>query len=233
MGTEYRILADRHTSTAIRFLSRLAAGNGGYTLCGVTGWAHRRDVADAARLRLDGELPLLHAAGLANRVNAGVATKGREEWLYRITDAGARAVAERWGELYESVQPPGEVEPDHGIYIAPGPRNALLVLRLAFEREGPERFREHGWRTGRELTSLIDELNRHRAADHFRTIDWMDLKWLAGFGLAERREQTVVWGRERPVAFWRVSASGRTIPLLSWRAPDPSGTREPTPSAEP
>jgi hypothetical protein len=110
----------------------------------------------------------------------------------------------------------GLLEANHPVYIAPGPLNALEVLRRAYEG-GPERFGERGWRTGRELTGLIAELNRRGGARHITRVDSMELKWLADVGLAEKRDEKLAWGRDQPVVYWRVSASGRAVRVLTWR----------------
>ncbi len=94
------------------------------------------------------------------------------------------------------------------------------MLRLAYEAEGPARFGGRGWRTGRELTVLVDQLNRNRrAADHFTRVDSMELKWLASVGLAEKRGEQLAWGRERPVVYWRIADAGQRVRLLEWREP--------------
>ena len=115
----------------------------------------------------------------------------------------------------------GFADGSHAGYLAPGPRNALELLRLAFEVEGgPRRFSELGWRMGRELAALLEDLNRKRNGDcHFARIDSMELKWLADVGLVEKRDQQFAWGRDRPVVCCRVSEAGRMVCLLSWRAP--------------
>lgn len=160
--------------------------------------------------------------GLVDRVHVGPSGARGECWVYRITDVGARASAETWGDAYERVRVPGEMEQPAPIYVAPGPRNALAVLRLAYEAEGgPRRFGEHGWRTGRELTLFVDELNRKQARSggrQYHRIDSMELKWLADVGLVDKRDQHFAWGRDQPVVCWRVSEAGRTAVLLSWRA---------------
>jgi hypothetical protein len=231
MFTDERIISDRYLAHAARYLTRLAQLDGGYTLRGVSGWAHRHQVERGTHDHQDGQLPRLHAIGFADRVNLGLGKS--EAWVYRITDEGARASAETWGDAYERVRVPGAMENPAPVYLAPGPRNALEVLRLAFEAEGgPRRFEEHGWSTGRELTVFLEDLNRKRnGAGHLSRIDSMELKWLADVGLVEKRNQQFAWGRDRPVVCWRVSEAGRTVRLLSWRAPrsedwDESGEEE-------
>lgn len=218
--TGVRIIADHYQATALRYLARLAATGGGYELRGVAGWAHLRDVELNTRSRLDGDLPRLHSMGLLDRVAVGLGQFRRATWVYRITEAGARASANTWGDPFERVPAPGALEKDHPVYIAPGPLNALEVLRLAYEAEGPERFGQRGWMTGRELSAFIDQLNcNRRVADHFARIDTMELKWLASVGFAERRDEKLAEGREKPVIYWRISEAGRVVRLLEWRKP--------------
>lgn len=215
--TGERVVTDRYRAAALEYLVRLASNGGGYELRGVTGWAHFHDVEDATPLRMDGQLPRLHAARLVDRVSVGFGA--RETWLYRINEAGARAHADTSGEAFERIRAPGKMEKHPPAYIAPGPLNALMVLRCAYE-EGRERFGARGWRTGRELTLFIDELNaRRNGARHLARIDSMELKWLADVGLAEKRDEKLAWGRDLPVVYWRVSAAGRSVRLLEWRKP--------------
>lgn len=220
MLTGEQVISDRYLAEALRYLARLAAREGGYTLRGVSGWAHLRDVERGTRMGLDERLPRLHAMRLVHRVNVGPGGLEKAIWVYRINDAGARASAETWGDAYERVRAPGTAEKAGPVYLAPGPRNALVVLRLAYESEGRKRFGEWGWRTGRELTLLVDELNaRSSGARHLSRLDSMELKWLASVGLAEKRAEKLAWGRDRPVVYWRVSEAGRAVRLLSWSAP--------------
>jgi len=218
MLTGERVISDRHLAEALRYLARLAARDGGYTLRGVSGWAHLRDVERGTRMGLDERLPRLHPMRLADRVNVGPGGIEKAVWVYRINDAGARAAAETWGEAYEWVRAPGAAEKPAPVYLAPGPRNALVVLRLAYESGERKRFGEWGWHTGRELTLLVDGLNA-RGAHHLARLDSMELKWLASVGLAEKRDEKLAWGRDRPVVYWRVSEAGRVVRLLSWSAP--------------
>ncbi|HEX6745916.1 MAG TPA: hypothetical protein VF092_01275 [Longimicrobium sp.] len=218
MATDERIISDCSLANAARYLARLAANGAGYTLRGVSGWAHLRDVERGTRLHLDEKLPALRAMGLVDRVNVAPGGIGKPVWVYRITDAGARASAETWGDAYERVRAPGAAEKPAPVYLAPGPRNALTVLRLAYESGERKRFGEWGWHTGRELTLLVDGLNA-RGARHLARLDSTELTWLATVGLAEKRDVKLAWGRDRPVVYWRVSEAGRTVTLLSWRAP--------------
>jgi hypothetical protein len=218
MLTRERGISDRYVAEALRYLAQLAARDGGYTVHGVSGWAHRHDVEAGTRARQDGQLPRLYAMRVVDRVDVGPGGQEKEEWVYRINDAGARASAETWGDAYERVRVPGAAEEPAPVYLAPGPRNALTVLRLAYESGERQRFGEWGWYTGRELTLLVDGLNE-RGVRHVGRLDSMELKWLAGVGLAEKRDEKLTWGRDRPVVYWRVSQAGRTVRLLSWNAP--------------
>ena len=216
--TGERVIKDRYVVAVLEYLARLAAEGGGYELRGVTGWAHRHDVEKGTRLRMDGQLPRLFAARLVDRVNVALAGTGKDSWLYRVNDCGARAHADMSGECYTRIRVPGEMEKDSPTYIALGPLNALEVLRCAYE-QGPERFGGRGWRTGRELTVFMAQLNRRKGTDHYFRIDSMELKWLASAGLAEKRDEKLTWGRDQPVVYWRVSALGRTTRVLEWRGP--------------
>jgi hypothetical protein len=196
----------------------LAVNGGGYTLRGVSGWAHFDDGQRATRMRMDSQLPRLFRTGLVDREGVGV-RGARETWVYRVNGKGARIHADASGEACERIRVPGELENDRRVYIALGPLNALRVLRCACD-EGPERFGGRGWRTGRELTALVDELNekgQHRR--RFGRIDSMELKWLAAVGFGERRDEKLAWGRDLPVVYWRVSDVGRTVRVLEWRNP--------------
>jgi hypothetical protein len=162
-----------------------------------------------------------------DRANVGPGGFEKPAWVYRINDAGACTSAETWGEAYERVRALGAAEKPAPVYLAPGPRNALVVLRLACEAEGRKRFGEWGWRTGRELTLLVDELNRTgNGSRHLARLDSMELKWLASVGLAEKRDEKLGCGRDRPVVYWRVSGAGRAVRLLSWNAPRPDDPDE-------
>jgi hypothetical protein len=223
--TGERVITDHRLAAVLRYLVELAAGGGGYELRGVTGWAHYEDVAHGTGMRMSGELPRLFAARLAERVSVGL-PGAKETWVYRVNDAGARAHADLSGEACERIRAPGKLEENHPVYIAPGPLNALEVLRHAHQG-GPERFGGRGWRTGRELTLLADELNGWNDAGHYTRIDSMELRWLAGVGLAEKREEKLAWGREQPVVYWRVAAAGRSVRVLEWRDPRRASDEEP------
>jgi len=215
-----RVIADVQVAKAARYLAQLAVTDGGYTVRGVSGWAHAHDVGCATGMRMDGQLPQLHRTGLADRVELGPGGSAGEYWLYRITDAGARVSAATWDDAYERVVGPGERERPAPVYLARGPRRALEVLRLAYEAGG-ERFGEHGWKTGRELTLFVEELNREQERvneQSYSRLDSMDFNWLVSVGLAEKREFEH-GGRKVPAVFWRVSSTGRDAAVLSWRAP--------------
>ncbi|HYH83249.1 MAG TPA: hypothetical protein VEX86_25860 [Longimicrobium sp.] len=216
--TGERVMKDPYVLAVLEYLVRLVIDGGGYELRGVTGWAHMHDVEEATRLRMDGQLPRLFAARLVDRVNVALPGTGKESWLYRVNGAGARAHADISGEACERIRVPGEMEKDAAIYIAPGPLNALEVLRRACE-EGPERFAGRGWRTGRELTLFVEQLNGRNGTDRYFRIDSMELKWLASAGLVEKRDEKLAWGRDQPVVYWRVSASGRIARVVEWREP--------------
>lgn len=66
-----RVISNLQLATAARYLARLAAQVGGYTLRGVSGWAHRHDVEGGTGARQDGQLPRLHSMGLVDRVHVG------------------------------------------------------------------------------------------------------------------------------------------------------------------
>ena len=218
-----RIIENERLAEAARYMVRLAVGEGGYSLRGVRGWAHTQDIGRALKNLAEGPLPRLYQMKLLERVNVDPRGRPGGSWVYRITDAGVRASAATWGDAYEPVTAPGEMECPKPVYVAAGALNALLVLRAAYEaEEGPARFGERGWRTGRELIQVVESLNRKQERTGGRRhsrIDPMELQQLARAGLAERREQQVVWGREQPNVFWRVSEAGRTAVPLSWRAP--------------
>jgi hypothetical protein len=190
----------------------------------VSGWAHTQDVTQYVATVLDvvmeGQLPRLYEMGLVERVRVG-AGAGGQAWVYRITDAGARASAKTWGVPYERLPAPGAVEARKPVYLPRGQRSTLHVLRAAYE-SAPVRFDERGWRTGRELTVFKDRLNEEQERNGgplYGLVDTGDLKALVSAGLAERRDQRLEWGRAVPVVYWRVSKAGREAVALEWRVP--------------
>jgi len=215
---------DRRLAEAARYLARLAAREGGYSLRGVSGWAHThdvtRDVGSVLDVVMEGQLPRLCEMGLAAREKLKTGAGG-EAWVYRITDAGARTSAQTWGEPYEGVREPGAVEARKPVYLPRGQRSTLGVLRAAYE-SAPVRFGERGWRTGRELTDFKDRLNDEQERNGgplYSLVDTGDLKGLVSAGLAERRDETLAWGRSAPVVYWRASKAGRDTAVLEWREP--------------
>jgi hypothetical protein len=73
--------------------------------------------------------------------------------------------------------------------------------------------------TGRELGARKDAWNDEYGGPPFMAVDTTDLRWLAGWGLIERRDQPAQMGRKLHVVYWRVMRLGRCLKLLDWREP--------------
>jgi hypothetical protein len=205
---------------ALLYLWRLAAAHGGYPLRGVRGWAHFENVQEGAGLRLSEVLPLLHKLGVVDRVDVRTPGRARPVWLYRANDAGARIASELAGTPFHRLDQPGPPECNGPVYLPDRQRGALLLLRQAHdEQAAPVRFGARGWVTGRELGRRKETWNEERGGPPFLAVDTTDLRWLAGWGLIERRDEPAPAGRQLAVVYWRVTELRRGIKLLHGREP--------------
>ncbi|MBV9108739.1 MAG: hypothetical protein JO306_05000 [Gemmatimonadetes bacterium] len=80
-------------------------------------WTHTHDVGRALRGLVEGHLPRPHQMKLVERVNLSAHGRAGRHWVYRITEAGGRASAETWGDAYEPVRVPGELEYPKPVYL--------------------------------------------------------------------------------------------------------------------
>lgn len=144
---------------ALSYLCRLEARGGGYEWRGVRGWALTADVERETGERLPERLPYLYSRGLLIHDDVRQPNRTIPLWIYRISEEGARFVAEREGVAYRPRRPrehaPGERET--ATYIPPGSVVALRALRMAMEdsKPSPHIPGERGWRTAFELDALL------------------------------------------------------------------------------
>jgi hypothetical protein len=144
---------------ALSYLCHLEGRGGGYEWRGVRGWALPADVERETGERLPERLPYLYSRSLLIHDDVRQPNRTRSLWIYRISEEGARLVAEREGVAYRPRRPrehaPGERET--AIYIPPGSVVALRALRLAMEdpKPSPHFPGNQGWRTAVELDALI------------------------------------------------------------------------------
>lgn len=142
-----------HDRIALRYLRYLALHGGGYERRGVRGWALRDDVEDAAGVWIPERLPYWHGYGLLDREDVRVPTHRRPVWIWRISQEGARVIAELEHLPHRRVPPLSASVGDAAVHIPGYSLAALRELRRALEMRvvSPLLPGEPGWRTLPEL----------------------------------------------------------------------------------
>jgi hypothetical protein len=176
----------------------------------VRGWRFAEEVARELQRSVEDDLRGLAEDRLLDRAGLDDASRRRGHHLYRINDAGARALAERRGSEPMPVPragPPAADDHD-ALYLT---AHTWLVLDALVRRRlsglGVCRNGETGWMTGAEV----------HASGGFVVTD-VDLAWLARLGLVERKAARTPGGTGA-VSVYRVTDAGtalrvaRTAPL--------------------
>ncbi len=151
------------------------------------------DVNARREERVSEVLPHLAGLGLAQRVDVRPPGRERPVWMYRITQAGLRALARRAGTEPPALAPVGDDTADAGTFFIQRRVWAALAALQAKARAGEG----DGWMT-------LHALN---------TPDWGvdndQMNWLARCGLVERQHGEGVGGGKR----WRFRATeqGRRV----------------------
>ena len=207
--------SDPDVATILTYLDQLARREGGYHLRGVFGWAHLSDLHQQLHQRFPEALPRLHRDALLDRED--VALPGtRPTYVYRITDAGARASARAGAYAYQTVAPLGPAGEVRPVFLSPAAALALAVLRAVHAEQADVDEGERRWITGKELTRRCRGFWTHPGA--LQRTDWGALKHLERIGYAERRS-----GGTRATVQWRASTAGRAAPVLLWHQPQGAG----------
>lgn len=225
----------------LAYLHQLDAGCWGYSRRGVSGWAMRADVEASLSRSIPEILPTLHRRSLVDCEDVR-APKSRSALIYRITAAGAVALAnERGRGTRHAVCPPHQPGPaDVAVFIPKGPRVALEILRRAVEDPTRYYLGERGWRTEGELIdTLMPDLVRWVEG----RIEWAEgdeawkgqaplalpsmfgpshLRWLRQVGFAQSWGETPP-GHKRIRLLWRVTSIGAVVIPLEWHSPEEGG----------
>lgn len=200
----------RRMRIALLCLRDEARLNCGWRRKGVRGWRMYREIKDAVGRPLMEDLPYLAKRGLLDRLDVLEPGRQRPMQLYRISEAGARLVAECQGEEYRRLPRPTAKDDSEGVFYIPvKPWSVLRTLRIyAAERVGPVREGAHGWMTLAEL----------RRAD--TSVERDNMLWLLTRKLVERREVPNPDRPARRLILYRATEQGqRTEPVESIYSP--------------
>jgi hypothetical protein len=197
---------------ALKFFRDVAVDRAGYQLRGVRGWAHINDVQE----ELSGSgfaevLPRLTARGLLDHADVRAPSMVRPTWIYRITERGVQVADAHAPANHAPIPPPRRVVAEPAVYAPDRQRGGLLLLRSAYDDPTvPVRFDGRGWLSGRELGQRVEASNyKRKRGARWLGVDTTDLRWLAQWQFAERRDDS-------DVIYWRVTELGRTVKLLTW-----------------
>lgn len=184
-------------ATILFYLRDEAADDCGWRRRGVRGWRMYGEVKAATGLYIFERLPFLAVRGLLDRIDVPEYGRRRPTSLYRISEAGTRAVAELERRPYRPLPVPEARDESGGNLFAPARAWGSLdtLRRHAVEEIGPVRLGAYGWLTAAEI---------HREND----LRGEGLPWLLRRGLVERREVPPPPGRRTPVAYYHASPAG-------------------------
>lgn len=194
IGTLHLDLARGYHFDALSFLREEALGARGWERRGRAGWRFAYELQGAGIPRFG--LAELHSAGMLDRIDErGPYMPGPPMYLYRITDAGARWVAERREEPHRRIEPPALTDADdRGTYFVPSrPIAALQVLVGAAENGGAD----GGWLTCAQVGPVFEA---------------KDLDWLARHGFATKRTGRTPRGR---AARYAATERGRSVRIVA------------------
>lgn len=201
-------------ATVLFYLRDEAADGCGWRRRGVRGWRLYGEVKEGTSEYIPERLPYLASRGLLERIDVPEFGRERPTLLSRISEAGARLVAELEDRPYTPLPAPQMDAEDGGNLFAPtNAWSSLGVLRRSVEdRTGPVRFDVHGWLTAVEV---------HRET----RLRGEDLPWLLRRGLVERREVPLSFRPQMPLGYYRISEAGLRTEYVD-AAPSPSGRVE-------
>lgn len=171
----------------LELLGRCAVEDGGWRWGGAGGWMLFDEVDAAVSERVSEVLPHLAGLGLAQRVDVRPPRCSRPRWMYRVTEAGLRLLAELQGRAPPALSPVVENPADAGRFFVPRRMWSGFSVLQARARAGGE----DGWMSLRQL------------ADARARLDSEDTAWLVRAGLVERHRD---WRGAIPGA-WRFRAT--------------------------
>ena len=180
-------------SELLAFLRDEAVAGHGWERRGQRGWrfAHELRAEDVPRWGLPG----LYAAGLLDRIDERAPEQRRPLYLYRITDGGARWLAERRGEPHQPIEAPGDDLADRESFFAP--HRSIAALRVL---------------VGAGKAVWLNRLEIATRAG-LVTIEESDLAWLAEHRYAWKRERSTP--QRRPVYEYAATACGRLLRVVA------------------
>ena len=187
------------------YLRDEARGGYGWRRRGVRGWRLYEEIEQVVETKIPEHLPGLWRAGLVDRTRVEDPGRSAPLYLYRISQAGIRQLAEAEGESPPPIMEPlPEAEdPEKGSLFVPDKEWSALELlrRHAIEHRGPVRWEQHGWMTAREMAVELD-----RAVGEI-------IGWLRARNLVERRRGAHARGTQQPW-FYRASERGLRAELV-------------------
>ena len=183
--TDYKLLA---------YLRDEALAGRGWERRGRRGWrfAHELCAVDVPRWGLI----QLHAAGLLDRIDERAPEKRRPLYLYRITDSGARWVAETREEEHRPIEAPGDDSADGESFFAP--HRSISALRVL---------------VGAGSGAWLDRHEIATRASFPASIEESDLTWLAEHRYAWKRERSTP--QRRAVHEYAATACGRLLRVVA------------------
>lgn len=214
--------ADR---AVLRYLCDLLAGDGGYELGSVRGWAADPDIASGAGCTTRTVLPRLHEQGFVSREDVRVPGLVDASWGYRITELGANTAIAVSGDAPVVVQPRVTRPNAPGVHLPYEHLVVHLVLRACWgDRSIGERFGGTGWALPHELEERLVAFNNRFGPPLAPTDPIPSLEWLEARALVEWAQTAVPEGEAPGPVFWRPSPRGVHIIPLLWREPGDPGS---------
>jgi hypothetical protein len=217
--------SDPENRTILTYLRRLVLDGHGYEYRDVLGWATLEHIQTGTTKRgrhpiwqVPEKLRSLRLRELIHRENAALSGARSAEFLYRITDRAAAALASVEGTVHVEVPNPSP-DDDPRVLLRSGVADVLLGLRLAADvhegKEGRWIDDEPEWRSSLELTAWTSAEHQRtgRNRPYFVT---EDLRWAVTHGLVERRN---VQDKTRDVVIYRITLAGAAIVPLEWHGP--------------